>query len=97
MKKSLAIISFVLSSATYANTISTFSFDEVDAVVINGKILSVEDLRDNFEAAKGVQVTDESISINSESKATILFRNPSNKLFQPSVMAAKVGGDMGGG
>lgn len=97
MKKLLAILSFVLSSATYANIISTFSFDEVDAVIVNEKILSVEDLRDNFETAKGVQVTDESIFISNESKATIIFRNHSNKLFQPSVMAAKIGGDMGGG
>lgn len=65
--------------------------------MVNGKILSVEDLRDNYETAKGVQVTDESISTSNESKATILFRNTSNKLFQPLVMDAKIGGDMGGG
>ena len=97
MKKSLVILLFVLTSATYANTISTFRFDEVDAVFVDGKIHSVEDLRDNFENVNGVQVNDESISISNKSKASIIFRNPSKKMFHPSIMAAKVGGDMGGG
>jgi hypothetical protein len=96
MKRFLIVMSFALTTSTFANTVSVFSFDEVDAVTANGKTVLVEDLRDGFSSIQGVQVNDNTVSVASESKALILFRN-SNK-FLPSVMGAKLsGGDGGGG
>ena len=98
MKKFLVIMSLALTSTTFANTISIFRFDEVDAVIANGKTVSVEDLRDGFAEVSGVQVNEESITVSDKSKALILLRNPvSNKSFGITTMGAKLGGDMGGG
>jgi hypothetical protein len=98
MKKFLVIMSLTLTTSTFADTVSVFRFDDVDVVIANGKTVSVEDLRDEFAKVKGVQVNEDIISVTSESKAIILFRNPApNKLFGITTKAAKTGGDMGGG
>ncbi len=98
MKKFLFILSIALISSAFANTTSVYRFDDVDAVWSNGKTISIEDLRDGFETVKGVQVDDDSISVNDQSKVLILFRTSTpNKLFRSSTMAAKIGGDGGGG
>ncbi len=97
MKKFLVLTSLTLATSAFANTVSVYRFDDVDAVSAKGKTFSVEDLRDGFTTIKGVQVTEESITVTSESKALILLRNSvPNKLFQPTLMSAR-GGDMGGG
>jgi hypothetical protein len=98
MKKFLIFISLTLATSTFANTVSVFRFDDVDVVIANGKTVSVEDLRDEFAKVKGVQVNEDTISVTSESKALILLRNSiPKKLFGITTMAAKTGGDMGGG
>lgn len=98
MKKFLVIMGLALTTSTFANTISVYRFDEVDAIKANGKTVSVEDLRDGFSTISGVQVSEDSVSISSESKALILLRNSApKKLFGISTMGAKLGGDMGGG
>jgi hypothetical protein len=99
MKKFLFIISLVAVSSTFANTVSVYRFDDVDAVAVQGEIVSVEDLRDGFASVKGVQVSEETISITNESKALILLRNSvTNKFFRLiTTMGAKIGGDGGGG
>jgi hypothetical protein len=85
-------------TSTFANTISVYRFDDVDAVSVHGGTVSVEDLRDGFVSVEGVQVSKETISVTNESKTVILLRNPiPNKLFRSATMAAKTGGDMGGG
>jgi hypothetical protein len=98
MKKILVVMSLAVTTSTFANTVSVFRFDDVDAVKANGKTVSVEDLRDGFDNIKGVQVKEDTISVTSEAKALILLRNSiSKKLFGITTMAAKTGGDMGGG
>ena len=98
MKKLLVLVSIFTVTSTFANTFSVYHFDEVDAVMANGKTISVEDLRDGFATVKGVQIDEETISLSNNSKVLILLRNPiSNKFFGNSTMAAKVGGDGGGG
>ncbi len=98
MKNLLILISLITVTSTFANTVSIYRFDDVDAVAINGKTVSVEDLRDGFSTITGVKVNEESISVKSESKALILLRNPSpNKIFGITTMGAKIGGDGGGG
>lgn len=98
MKKFLVIISLALTNSIFANTISVYRFDSVDAVKSNGETISVEDLRDGFAEINGIQVNDESITVSREAKAIILLRNSvPNNLFGISTMAAKLGGDMGGG
>ncbi len=98
MKKFLVIISLALTNSIFANTISVYRFDSVDAVKSNGETISVEDLRDGFAKINGVQVNDESITVSKEVKAIIILRNSvTNKIFGVSTMAAKLGGDMGGG
>jgi|GEM_PF-859791 len=98
MKKILVLIGLTLTTSVYANTVSVYRFDDVNAVKANGKVVSVEDLRDGFDTIKGVQVTEELVIVPNESKVLILLRNAvPNKLFGISTMAAKVGGDMGGG
>ncbi|MGZ3789725.1 MAG: hypothetical protein ACXVLQ_14445 [Bacteriovorax sp.] len=98
MKKSLVIMSLILTTSTFANTVSIYHFDDVDAIRANGKTVSVEDLRDGFATIKGIHVNEESVSITSESKALIILRNPVPYKFSGiSTMGAKLGGDMGGG
>lgn len=98
MKKLFIIMSLALTTSTFANTISVYSFDDVDAVTTNGKTISAEDLRDGFATIKGVQVSDDQVSVTSQSKVQILLRNSAtNKLFHSTTMAVKKGGDMGGG
>ncbi|MFA6236083.1 MAG: hypothetical protein WC635_02045 [Bacteriovorax sp.] len=98
MKKILVLLSLITVTSTFANTVSIYRFDDVDAVIANGKTISVEDLRDGFAIIRGVQVNEDTVSLNNESKALILLRNPiSNKLFGVSTMGAKIGGDGGGG
>jgi hypothetical protein len=98
MKKFFAFITFIAMTSSFANTVSVYKFDDVDAVAIHGKTISVEDLRDGFVNIAGVQVSTETVSVTNESRALILLRNPApNKFLYPTVMAAKVGGDGGGG
>lgn len=98
MKKLLVLLSLITVTSTFANTVSIYRFDDVDGVVANGKTISVEDLRDGFAIIRGVQVNEDTVSLNNESKALILLRNPvSNKIFGNSTMAVKIGGDGGGG
>jgi len=98
MKKLLVLLSLITITSTFANTVSIYRFDDVDSVVVNGETISVEDLRDRFGSVTGVQVNENTVSVNNESKALILFRNPvSNKIFGNSTMAVKIGGDGGGG
>jgi hypothetical protein len=89
MKKIFIITLLGLSTSAFSNTVKVFNFDDVDAVTVNGKTVKVEDLRDGFYSIKGVQVNDKSVSITTNSQATLLFRN--------TIMSAKSGGDMGGG
>lgn len=98
MKKILVLISLITTISTFADTVSIYRFDDVDAVFSNGKTISVEDIRDGFATAKGVQISEEMISVSNESKALILLRNPiPNKLFGISTMGTKIGGDGGSG
>lgn len=98
MKKFLFITFMALSSSVFANAITTFNFDDVDSVISNGKAFLVEDLRDGFGAVKGVQVSDQSITVSNEARALILLRNSaSNKSFRSLSTMAKSGGDAGGG
>jgi hypothetical protein len=99
MKKILFIISLIAVSSTLANTVSVYRFDDVDAVAVHGKTVSVEDLRDGFATVTGVQVSEETISITTESKALVLLRNSVTNKFSRLIttMGAKVGGDGGGG
>jgi hypothetical protein len=98
MKKFFAFITFIAMTSSFANTISVYKFDDVDAVAIHGKTVSVEDLRDGFVSIAGVQVSAETVSVATESKALILLRNSgsfsSNKL---TTMGVRIGGDGGGG
>jgi hypothetical protein len=98
MKKFFAFITFIAMTSSFANTISVYKFDDVDAVAIHGKTVSVEDLRDGFVRINGIQVNSETVSVANESKVLILLRNPTpNKSFGISTMATKIGGDGGGG
>lgn len=98
MKKFLFILLLTSVTSLFANTASVYRFDDVDSVVANGKIISVEDLRDGFDSVTGVQVNEDTVSVHGKSKLTIILRNPiSNKLFGISTMGAKIGGDGGGG
>jgi len=98
MKKLFVIMSITLTTSTFANTISVYNFDDVDAVTANGKTISAEDLRDGFATIKGVQVNDDQVSVTGQSKVQILLRNPiTNKMFRSTTRAVKGGGDMGGG
>lgn len=98
MKKLLVLVSIFAVTSTFANTVSVYRFDDVDAVMANGKTISVEDLRDGFATVKGVQIDEEKISLSNEAKVLLLLRNPiSNKFFPISTMGTKIGGDGGGG
>lgn len=98
MKNTILIALIALSNSVFANSVSTVNFDEVDAVISNGKHILIEDLRDGFETVKGVQVNDSSVSISNDSKAIILLKNSdrNNSLHTISI-SARVGGDGGGG
>jgi hypothetical protein len=96
MKKIFITTLLALSTSAFANTQTVLNFDEVDAVISNGKTVLVEDIRDGFDSIKGIQVNDSTVTISNNSKAVVLFRN-SNK-FLPEVLGAKLsGGDGGGG
>lgn len=97
MKKILVLISLLAAISSFANI--TYNIDDVDAVFSNGKIISVEDLRDGFATIQGVHVNEETLIISDKSKALILLRNStSNKLLRFTTMASvKSGGDGGGG
>lgn len=98
MKKFLVIMALTLTTSTFANTASTYRFDDVDSITANGKTVLVEDLRDGFTTITGVNINEDTISVSSESKVLILLRNSvPNKLFGITTMGSKLGGDMGGG
>ncbi len=96
MKKIFVITLLALTTTTFANTISLYKFDDVDSVISNGKKVLIEDIRDGFDSIKGIQVSEDSVLINSNSNALILLRNTSNP-FRNTSVSAKAGGDMGGG
>ena len=98
MKKFLFILSLTSVTSLFANTASVYRFDDVDSLIANGKTISVEDLRDGFDSINGVQVNEETVSVNEKSTLTLILRNPTpNKFFGLTTKGAKIGGDGGGG
>jgi len=97
MRNLLTIFTFSMAMSAFAQT-TVYRFDEVDSISSKDKTVKVEDLRDGYESIKNVQVTDEIITISTDSKLKVNFRESSlNRFIQNSSMAIRIGGDGGGG
>ena len=98
MRNIFIFMLFIFATSSFANTINTYKFDDVDSLEFNGKIVSVEDLRDGFSTITGVQVEEDTITVPDDSNAIILLRNTFlNKFHSNLTTDAKMGGEMGGG
>jgi hypothetical protein len=97
MKNIFVFILLGLSTSSFANSIN-YNFDDIDSVSSNGKVISIEDLRDGFSSIPGVQVGEDTVTISNSSSVNVILResllNNSNKYL---LMNAKSGGEMGGG
>lgn len=94
MKKLIIFGILSISSSVFANTLK-FRVEEVDSISLQDKTVIVEDLRDGFETIKGVNVSDDFVSIEPSANLKLQFR--SGLKVNTRAMAIKKGGDMGGG
>jgi hypothetical protein len=94
MKNILIVAISLITSSALANSLK-LNIDEVDTISSNGKSVLVEDLRDGFDSINDVQVSEDTVSIKSNSNVKILFK--SGLEVNSRAMAVKAGGDMGGG
>ena len=94
MKLTLLVALIALSNSTFATSKINFNVDDIDTISLNNKTVLVEDLRDGFDSLSGVSANDTQVSVPTNSKALITFKN--GKSFNFSA-AAKIGGDGGGG
>jgi hypothetical protein len=97
MKNILVLILLCFTTSSFAKAIS-YRLDDVDSFNSNGKVVSIEDLRDGFSSIPGVQVSEDTVTVSNGSSANVILRdsflNNSNKYL---LMTAKSGGEMGGG
>lgn len=94
MKLTLLVALIALSNSTFANTKINFNIDDIDTISLNNKTVLVEDLRDGFESLSGISANEKQVSVPTNSKALITFKNGNSLNFSA---AAKIGGDGGGG
>ena len=94
MKNLIMFGMLTISTSVFANTLK-FNIEEIDSISLKDKTVIVEDLRDGFESINGVNVSEDSVTIDPSKNLELQFR--SGMKINTRAMAIKKGGDMGGG